>query len=98
MLSYADLVREELLEMATKRPCCKKALACGLLLTAAAEDGMISVVYRHAATAEFAAKEPIWGICTIFIPIYKFFHDIITINLSCFSYAIQRRKRHTAII
>ena len=57
MLSYADLVREELLEMATKRPCCKKALTCGLLLTAAAEDGMISVVYRHAATAEFAAKE-----------------------------------------
>lgn len=57
MPSYADLVREELLEMTTKRPCCKKALACGLLLTATVENGTISVAYRHAATAEFAAKE-----------------------------------------
>ena len=57
MQSYADFVREELLEMPTKRPCCKKALACGLLLTATAENGEIAVVYRHVTTAEFAAKE-----------------------------------------
>ena len=57
MPSYADYVREELLELAIKRPCCKKALTCGLLLTATAENGEISVIYRHAATAEMACKE-----------------------------------------
>ena len=57
MPSYADFVREELLGLATKRPCCKKALACGLLLAETAVNGEISATYRHVATAEFAAKE-----------------------------------------
>ena len=57
MRSYADSVREELLEVSVKRPCCKKALVCGLLLTAEAEDKRITVSYPHAATAELAAGE-----------------------------------------
>ena len=57
MASYADFVREELLELAVKRPCCKKALVCGLLLNATVSDGKIIACYRHGGTAEFAAKE-----------------------------------------
>ena len=34
-MSYADLIREELLAIPVKRPCCKRALTFGLLSGAA---------------------------------------------------------------
>ena len=57
MGSYADTVREELLEIATKKNCCRKALSLGLLLTATAEEDRVSAEYRHGGVAEYAAKE-----------------------------------------
>ncbi|MBR7098481.1 MAG: DNA-binding protein WhiA [Clostridia bacterium] len=57
MPSYADSVREELLEIALKRPCCKKALTAGLMITAAREDKQIKLICKHGAVAEFAAGE-----------------------------------------
>ena len=55
--SYADSVREELLALEIKRPCCKKALASGLLLTAEQGDKCISVVCKSEAVAGFTAEE-----------------------------------------
>ena len=57
MGSYADSVREELLEITVKRPCCKKALVGGLLLTATMEGERSTVVFRSEAIAELAARE-----------------------------------------
>ncbi len=57
MGSYADSVREELLEIAVKRPCCRKSLAGGLLLAEAADVERSTIVFRHEAVAEFAARE-----------------------------------------
>ena len=55
--SYADLVREELLLLEVKRPCCKKALAGGLMLTAELGDKCISVVCKSEAVADYTAEE-----------------------------------------
>ena len=55
--SYADSVREELLAHEIKRPCCKKALASGLLLTAEQGDKCISVVCKSEAVANYTAEE-----------------------------------------
>ena len=57
MPSYADSVRSELLEVAVKRPCCKRALLCGLLLEAGKVDKQISVTYKHPLVAELAAGD-----------------------------------------
>ena len=55
--SYADSVREELLEIEVKRPCCKKALAAGLLITAEMGDKHISVVCKSTPIADYTAEE-----------------------------------------
>jgi len=55
--SYADSVRAELLAIEAKRPCCKKALAGGLLLTAEPGDKRISVVCKSEAIADYTAEE-----------------------------------------
>ncbi len=55
--SYADSVRAELLQMELKRPCCKKALAGGLLLTAEMNEKRISVVCKSTAVADYTAQE-----------------------------------------
>lgn len=57
MHSYADAVREELLECAVKRPCCRNSLVRGLLLNGIAREQGVTVYYKHEATAAFAAKE-----------------------------------------
>ena len=56
MRSYADSVREELLELTTKRPCCRKSLTMGLLFSAEAMEAVVAE-YKNQATAELAAKE-----------------------------------------
>ena len=55
--SYADSVREELLGIEIKRPCCKKALAAGLLITAEKSDKHISVVCKSTPIADYTAEE-----------------------------------------
>lgn len=57
MRSYADSVREELLEVPVKRPCCRRALVGGLLLDASRSDKLITVTYKQEQTAAFAAGE-----------------------------------------
>ena len=57
MRSYADAVREELLECVVKRPCCRNALVRGLLLNGMAEEQGVTVYYKHEATAAFASRE-----------------------------------------
>lgn len=55
--SYADSVRAELQGIEAKRPCCKKALAAGLLLTAEMNEKNISVVCKSTSVADFTAEE-----------------------------------------
>lgn len=54
-MSFADEVREELYALPVKKPCCRRALAAGLLLNAERSDGAISVRYPSAAVADYAA-------------------------------------------
>ena len=56
MRSYADSVREELLELSVKRACCRRSLLMGLLFTAETADEVVAE-YKNQATAELAAKE-----------------------------------------
>ena len=55
--SYADSVREELLSLEVKNPCCKKALVGGLMLTAELGDKRISVISKSEAVADYTAEE-----------------------------------------
>ena len=57
MGSYADSIREELLDITVKRPCCKKALVGGLLLTATSEGERSTASFRSGAIAELATRE-----------------------------------------
>ncbi len=55
-MSYADLLREELVEVQIKKPCCRAALTAGLLLCAAArEKSGVFVRYRNEPTATLAS-------------------------------------------
>ncbi len=56
MASFADGIREELLAVSVKRPCCKASLAAGLLLSAEREEGTVTARYRSLETADFAAE------------------------------------------
>ncbi len=55
-MSFAEAVREELLELPTKHTCCRKALTVGLLIEAEREGEAVAVVYRSEAVAELAAS------------------------------------------
>ena len=57
MRSYADSVREELLAIPLKRPCCKRALVGGLLLDATCADKQITLTLKQEQTADYAAGE-----------------------------------------
>ncbi len=57
MGSYADSVREELLAISVKRPCCRKALLDGLLLSEVTEGERSTAVFRGEEIAVLAAKE-----------------------------------------
>ena len=54
-MSYADLIREELLALPVKRPCCKRALTFGLLSGATVVGEEITVSYKNAEVAAYAA-------------------------------------------
>lgn len=54
-MSYADGIREELLTLPVKRPCCKRSLAHGLLSCASVEEGAVQLICKGDALAEFAA-------------------------------------------
>lgn len=56
MRSYADSVREELLELSVKRACCRRSLLMGLLFTAETADEVVAE-YKSQAVAELVAKE-----------------------------------------
>lgn len=53
-MSFADEVRAELYEIPVKRPCCRRALAAGLLVNAMETDGGVIVRYPSAAVAGYA--------------------------------------------
>lgn len=55
-MSFADSVRGELISAAVKRPCCKKALVCGMLAGAEREGACLSLSLRDGDVAEFAAE------------------------------------------
>ena len=56
MASYADGVREELTQLPLKKPCCRRALAAGLLLPAEKEGKRITVRYKQATVADHAEE------------------------------------------
>lgn len=55
-MSFADSVREELLALPVKRACCRRALACGLLIGADATDGGAMLSCRTQASAELVSE------------------------------------------
>ena len=56
-MSFADEVREELVQLVPKRPCCRKALVHGLLLGAAVdEQKQICVRFGNEAGASLASQ------------------------------------------
>jgi len=55
--SYADAVREELIELSLKRPCCRKSLVAGLLLTATKAEKLVTVSYKQERVALYAREE-----------------------------------------
>lgn len=57
MASYADTVRAELIELTLKRPCCKKSLVAGMLITAAKSENRVTVGFKQKNVAEFAEGE-----------------------------------------
>ena len=54
-MSYADRIREELIALPAKRPCCRRALAYGLLTGVCAEEGQ-ALSFPTEALATFAAQ------------------------------------------
>lgn len=55
-MSFADEVRAELYEIPVKKPCCRRALAAGLLLGAAPDGKDVTVRYPSGAVADYAAE------------------------------------------
>ena len=54
-MSFADEVRAELYAIPVKKPCCRRALAAGLLLGAAADETGVTARYPSGAAADYAA-------------------------------------------
>ncbi len=54
-MSYAEKIREELLALPLKRPCCKRALTFGLLTGAKIDGESFTVSYKNADVAAYAA-------------------------------------------
>ncbi len=54
-MSFADEVRAELYAIPVKKPCCRRALAAGLLLGAAADETGVAARYPSGAAADYAA-------------------------------------------
>ncbi len=55
-MSYADQIREELLSLPLKRPCCKRALTFGLLSGAKIAEDELSVAFKNAEVSAYAAE------------------------------------------
>lgn len=56
MVSYADGVREELVGLPLKKPCCRRSLAAGLLLLSEQEGKRVTVRYKQALVADHAEE------------------------------------------
>ena len=54
-MSFADEVRAELYEIPVKKPCCRRALAAGLLLGAVPDGKDVTARYPSGAVADYAA-------------------------------------------
>lgn len=55
-MSFADEVRDELYEGIPKKPCCRRALAAGLLLGAEAEDKTVTARFPSEACTDYAEE------------------------------------------
>lgn len=55
-MSFADEIRAELFGLPVKKPCCRRALAAGLLLGAVAEGGTVHARFPSAAVADYAGE------------------------------------------
>lgn len=55
-MSFADEVRDELYTIPVKKPCCRRALAAGLLLGAENDCGRVRARFPSRAVADFAAE------------------------------------------
>ena len=56
-MSFADRLREELVQITVKKPCCRKALTFGLLSIAEIDEHkQICLRYRQEVSAKLAAQ------------------------------------------
>ena len=56
-MSFADQVREELVQLMPKKPCCRKSFACGLLINACFDEKKNATVrQKYAESAEVCAE------------------------------------------
>lgn len=56
-MSFADALREELAEIAVKKPCCRRSLTLGLLWGAEIDEAKIAhVIYKQSVTAALSAQ------------------------------------------
>ena len=53
-MSFADEIRAELFALPVRKPCCRRALAAGLLLGATETDGAVHARFPSAAVADYA--------------------------------------------
>ena len=55
-MSFADEIRAELFGLPVKKPCCRRALAAGLLLGASVDGGTVHARFPSAAVADYAGE------------------------------------------